>query len=332
MLNNPLSRIKSQDTTANNSPLPEHLAHDLEQLKTPQQALSTSKLSKMPQDVRKPGERSLLEDINAKISDKVKSGALATVVETTAFMPLHTITNYQYRYGGTGITADAKKLYQQGGMRRFWQGLPYVVARTPLHRAIDIAANTGAIATLEAREATKDLPMVTKTAVGSLASTAMQLPIIPLSTLGYSVQVDGNKAIPNLKNKIKNHGIGALWHGTMMGLTYQAVSHFPWFATYNALDASLPHYDNSVLNQARHGFVGATASAAACLVSNPFKTLRVYRQTHPEAISYKQATQEIMRQDGIRGMFGRGLKARLIAQILQGTTFNMLWKALQTQP
>lgn len=50
------------------------------------------------------------------------AGAAAMVIQVLALMPMRTIMNYQYRYGG-GMVGSAKKLYSDGGFKRYYAGL-----------------------------------------------------------------------------------------------------------------------------------------------------------------------------------------------------------------
>ena len=61
------------------------------------------------------------------------SGAIAGVIQVLTLMWLRTTMNYQYRYGtSTGVAM--KTLYEQGGLGRFYQGLPWALLQTPLAR------------------------------------------------------------------------------------------------------------------------------------------------------------------------------------------------------
>ena len=50
----------------------------------------------------------------------------------------------------------------------------------------------------------------------------------------------------------------------------------------------------------------------------------VYCYTHP--LFLDEAARRVVAQDGYRGLFGRGLKTRIIANGLQGLLFSILWK------
>jgi hypothetical protein len=50
------------------------------------------------------------------------AGAMAMVLQVVTLMWIRTAMNYQYRYGGT-FTGTLKKLWHEGGIRRFYAGL-----------------------------------------------------------------------------------------------------------------------------------------------------------------------------------------------------------------
>jgi hypothetical protein len=43
-------------------------------------------------------------------------------------------------------------------------------------------------------------------------------------------------------------------------------------------------------------------------------------------VSAAEAARQVIRQDGRLGLFGRGLKTRILANGLQGIMFSILWK------
>lgn len=50
------------------------------------------------------------------------AGAAAMVVQVLTLMPMRTIMNYQYRNGGR-LRDVARKLYSEGGFKRYYAGL-----------------------------------------------------------------------------------------------------------------------------------------------------------------------------------------------------------------
>ena len=59
------------------------------------------------------------------------AGALAMVLQVLLLMPMRTIMNYQYRYGGK-VVDGAKKLYGDGGVRRYYAGMGAALYVAPL--------------------------------------------------------------------------------------------------------------------------------------------------------------------------------------------------------
>ena len=54
--------------------------------------------------------------------------------------------------------------------------------------------------------------------------------------------------------------------------------------------------------------------------------VKTYRQVNQTTISYTAAARAVIATDGVKGLFGRGLKTRILANGLQGLMFSVLWK------
>ena len=54
--------------------------------------------------------------------------------------------------------------------------------------------------------------------------------------------------------------------------------------------------------------------------------VKTYRQVNETSIGYLDAARAVVATDGIRGLLGRGLKTRIIANGAQGLMFSVLWK------
>ena len=61
-------------------------------------------------------------------------------------------------------------------------------------------------------------------------------------------------------------------------------------------------------------------------VSNSLRVVKTYRQVHERKVGYLTAAKDIVATDGLLGLFGRGLKTRIIANGCQGVMFSVLWK------
>ena len=74
--------------------------------------------------------------------------------------------------------------------------------------------------------------------------------------------------------------------------------------------------------------IGFFASAVSDIVSNSVRVIKVYKQSHTEALTYSQCLAQILQEDGWAGVFGRGLITKIVANGLQGIMFSILWKLI----
>jgi hypothetical protein len=252
------------------------------------------------------------------------SGATAMVCQVGSLMWLRTTMNYQYRYGYSTSTA-IKKLYSEGGIRRFYRGVGPALIQGPLSRFGDTAANVGVITFLNNNDTTKDLPILFKSICASGVAALWRINLMPLDTVKTSLQVLGKDGISKLKTKYRANGVRVFYHGAMgaFGATY--VGHFPWFATYNYLDSKIEKYDG-IKKLGRNAFIGFSSSVISDTCSNSIRVLKTTRQTSETPISYLDAGKQIIKNDGILSLFGRGLKTRIISNGFQGMMFTVLWK------
>ena len=154
---------------------------------------------------------------------------------------------------------------------------------------------------------------------------------MPIDTLKTSLQVNGKEGLSILAKKTRSSGAGVFYHGTVATFSATYVGHFPWFYTYNYLDNSIPKQDTMIKNLTRNAVIGFTSSVISDSISNSIRVLKTTRQTYDKPISYLEAGKEIIKNDGIKGLLGRGLKTRIIANGLQGMMFTVLWKAFMSK-
>ena len=81
----------------------------------------------------------------------------------------------------------------------------------------------------------------------------------------------------------------------------------------------------------RSALIGFCASAVSDTCSNSIRVVKVYKQANSEAISYPEAVRRVIKEDGLAGLFGRGLSTKIIANGLQGLMFSVLWKLIDEQ-
>jgi len=233
--------------------------------------------------------------------------------------------NYQYRYGTT-TTQATKTLYRDGGYRRYYQGLLAALIQGPVSRFGDTAANVGILVLLESNSYMKTLPSLVKTIFASVAAALFRMILTPVDTIKTTMQTQGQSGWEILKRRIKLYGIGTLWYGALATAAATFVGHYPWFGTYNFLQDELPVPDHIAYKLLRQAFIGFVASVVSDTISNSLRVLKTYRQVNETRIGYLNAAKDVIRQDGLKGLFGRGLKTRILANGLQGLMFSVLWK------
>ncbi|BGP45894.1 hypothetical protein JCM10450v2_001729 [Rhodotorula kratochvilovae] len=257
------------------------------------------------------------------------AGAMAMVIQVLTLMPLRTIMNYQYRYGTT-TTEAAKKLHDEGGYGRYYAGLAPALVQGPVARFGDTAANAGILALLSSNPFLSQLPSPLKTAFASLAGALFRMVLMPVDTLKTTMQTEGSsRALSVLRARIASYGPGTLWAGAWATAAANWVGSFPWFAVYNALGEHLPPAPEGSVwwKLGRQALIGFVASVVSDTCSNSLRVVKTYRQVSKTSVGYRQAASHILRIEGARGLFGRGLKTRYLANGLQGLLFSVLWRA-----
>ena len=249
------------------------------------------------------------------------AGSSAMVLQVSTLMWLRTTMNYQYRYG-TSTIQTIKFLYNNGGIKRFYRGYLPAVTIGPLSRFCDTASNAYIMKYLEDTNISTPI----KTFFGSSTASLCRLSLMPIDAWKTSLQVEGKDGINLLKKRISNNGIKTLYNGSLASMSATFVGHYPWFLTYNLLNDNLPLYDSGIKNLSRNAFIGFNASVISDCCSNSLRIIKTTRQTYRTNISYQRIILDIIKNDGIKGLLGRGLKTRIITNGLQGMMFNVCWK------
>lgn len=160
---------------------------------------------------------------------------------------------------------------------------------------------------------------------------------MPVDTSKTAMQVEGADGLERLRGKIQQDGPSALYQGALASAAATAVGHFPWFLTYNFLNNALPAVsasDDLLLSLARAALCGLCSSCVSDISSNSLRVIKTTKQTaglgeSSTEISYKEAVNLILEDDGWQGLFVRGLQTRLLTNAIQGATFSVLWKYFQ---
>jgi len=221
-----------------------------------------------------------------------------------------------------------RTLYQQGGLPRFYRGYLPALIQGPLARFGDTAANSGVLSLLDSMDGTKNWPVSVKTVFASGAAAGYRILLMPVDTVKTIMQVEGQQGFSILMSKMRKSGPSTLFHGAIGASVATFVGHYPWFFTFNYLNQNLPPApkENIWLKLARNALIGFCSSAISDTVSNSLRVIKTTKQTAEHSISYRQAVNLVVEKDGVRGLFGRGLKTRILANGMQGMLFTIIWK------
>eukprot|EP00041_Stephanoeca_diplocostata_P032028 m.1014415 g.1014415 ORF g.1014415 m.1014415 type:complete len:497 (-) comp24072_c0_seq5:3319-4809(-) len=301
-------------------------AHEIQQELEQMNALRHKELTPgQSPDEQEPGVVDIFKQASERAFKGGLAGAGAMVIQVTSLMWMRTTMNYQYRYGVS--TGEAlRTLYNQGGVLRFYRGIAPALLQGPLSRFGDTAANVGVLTLLNASENTRDLPVSVKTLGASLGAAAWRIFLMPLDTVKTMMQVEGKDAIKKLMGKARANGPTVFYHGALGASAATFAGHYPWFATYNTLDTLIPIPENMLPKLGRNAAMGFCASVVSDTTSNSLRVLKTYRQTSETKVGYVTAAKDIIKQDGLAGLFGRGLKTRILANGMQGVMFSVMWK------
>lgn len=84
------------------------------------------------------------------------------------------------------------------------------------------------------------VPLGVQTALSTAAGASLRLLLTPLDTLKTTSQVQGSKAAEVLLQRVREGGVRQLFNGALANFAAGWVGSYPWFFTYNTLDATLP--------------------------------------------------------------------------------------------
>ena len=75
--------------------------------------------------------------------------------------------------------------------------------------------------------------------------------------------------------------------------------------------------------------MGFCSSAISDTCSNSIRVAKVYKQSHPDQLTYPQVVRNVISESGVTGLMFRGLETKILANGLQGILFSILWKQFE---
>lgn len=257
------------------------------------------------------------------------SGAVAGGIQVITFMWLRTIVNYQCRYGTTFMQAFVT-LRNEGGIRRFYRGLGFALVQAPLARFGATYSNDGVAALMEGLVFTKHWGPGRVTFVASVFVGIWRIFLMPIDTCKTVLQVDSAAGFRNLMRRVKAGKIRVMYQGAIATSISSILGNYPWFLTYNLLSKSESVsmlFGNKLLKNAGIGVVASIVSDTAV---NAIRVIKTTKQSVgcKRDIGYIETAQMVLAASGWKGLLGRGLSARIIANALQSIIFTIIWRSL----
>ena len=256
-------------------------------------------------------------------------GALAGIVQVVTLMWLRTIINYQSRYGASFGQA-MQILLNEGGVPRLYRGLSFALVQAPLARFVSTAANEGVQALVASFDMTRKFGPGLTTLLASVVVGLWRMLLMPIDTMKTVLQVDSGEGFHSLMKRVRAGKIGVLYEGAIANAVSSIVSYYPWFYTYSLLSQNewvLAHFSSVLL---RNAGIGLVASIISDTVVNAFRVIKTTKQSlgSKHATTYVEVVRTVLATDGWKGLFGRGLKTRILANSIQSIVFTIIWRFL----
>lgn len=118
--------------------------------------------------------------------------------------------------------------------------------------------------------------------------------------------------------------------GAVANAVSAIASHYPWFYTWKVLNKSRPLQKIISHVHIRNAFIGFTASVISDTFANVVRVVKTTKQSiaSKHTISYGEVIAMILAADGWKGLFGRGLRTRIVGNAIQSVMFTLVWRAL----
>mmetsp|Transcript_5752 Transcript_5752/g.7351 ORF Transcript_5752/g.7351 Transcript_5752/m.7351 type:complete len:485 (-) Transcript_5752:80-1534(-) len=256
-------------------------------------------------------------------------GAIAGAVQVLSLMWLRTVMNYQCRYGSTFFQA-VTALNSQGGIPRFYRGLSFALFQAPLARFVSTAANDGVETLLANLKMTEDWGPGRSTVIASIVVGMWRMFLMPIDTCKTVLQIDSVDGFRNLMRKVKAGKVHVLYQGAVANAVSAIASHYPWFYTFRVLSHNTVLQKIVRSNHLRNALIGFVSSVVSDTFANSIRVVKTAKQAmgSTRTVGYGEVVAMIVAVDGLKGLFGRGLRTRILGNALQSVIFTVIWRGL----
>jgi Mitochondrial carrier protein len=100
------------------------------------------------------------------------------------------------------MTQATITLYEDGGWKRYYQGLSAALIQGPVARFGDTAANAGILALLQSNPFMRKLPPLIQTVFASLAAALFRMTLTPIDTVKTTLQTQGKSGMQILRARV----------------------------------------------------------------------------------------------------------------------------------
>jgi Mitochondrial carrier protein len=154
--------------------------------------------------------------------------------------------------------------------------------------------------------------------------------LMPIDTAKTVLQVDSVEGFRNLVRRVKAGKITVLYEGAIASAVAAIIGHYPWFFTYSTLQASAWVHKMLPSKLLANAAIGFLASMVSDVVTNAARVIKTTKQAlaSKHNVGYTEIIRMVIAADGYKGLFGRGLRTRIMANALQSVMFTVLWRGI----
>jgi hypothetical protein len=253
------------------------------------------------------------------------AGIGAGIVQVMCLNWLKTAMNWQYYHGGS-LKDAFRSLWLEGGIGRFYQGAGFAFVQVPVAHFGSTFVQAGIVGLVSSSG--HIVHGMQATMLVAIMGAFWRILIAPLDTLKTTWQVHGTSAKKMFDRRLHVSGPSELWSGASALFFCQLMAKLPWWGVYNIIMQSWSQPSSPAMSMLRNGIAGMLAQMASDVATNSIRVLKVRRQATVEGQGYAADAEEIVNEEGVMGLFLRGLSGRIILGSLNGALFAVLWNLI----
>lgn len=205
--------------------------------------------------------------------------------------------------------------------------MSFALIQAPLSRFISTAANDGVGVLLQNFNWGPGREVV----VAAFVVGIFRMMLMPIDTCKTVLQIENKKGLAQLMAKVRQGHVHLLYSGALANAASSFIGHYPWFYTYNLLSKNEALINSIPWATGRNALIGFLSSIVSDTVANSMRVIKTSKQalgSTRSGITYGETINLILAVDGWRGLFGRGLKTRILGNALQSIMFTVVWRSL----